>query len=270
MKFPRLNPYYTASFLLVVAAAVQLAVAILTDYRDLTSAALVVSSVICFITGIFLAILSTTEPLDIRYVSRLPVQGCITVCRICADLGIQGNGHFIPAALGGAGRTMLFVPVASFEEVPSPGGSFVYGAGSAGLLVEPSGAALYAELRNRQNLIVPREMSGTLALVKETGEDVLEISGRITAEMNGDTIHVTLNDYLLIDGCLALYAESPRCCTTYPCPVCSLFATLIAEGAGKTVTLERCTPDMKDRSVSLVFTMLPGDDRQPEVEVPVT
>ena len=74
MKFPRSNPYYTASLLLVVAAAVQLAVAILTDHRDLTSAALVVSSVICFITGIFLAILSTAEPLDIRYVSRLPVR----------------------------------------------------------------------------------------------------------------------------------------------------------------------------------------------------
>ena len=113
-------------------------------------------------------------------------------------------------------------------------------------------------------------MSGTLALVKETGEDVLEIAGRVTADLNGDTIHVTMNDYLLIDGCRAIYAESPKCCTTYPCPVCSLFATLIAEGSGKIVTLERCTPDARNRSVTLLFTILPGDDRQPEMEVPVT
>ncbi len=56
MKFPRLNPFYQASLILVVAAVILVAVAILTDRNDLTSAALVISAVVCLITGIFLTL----------------------------------------------------------------------------------------------------------------------------------------------------------------------------------------------------------------------
>ena len=91
MKFPRLNPYYQASLILVAAAVILVAVAILTDRRDLTSAALVISALVCLITGIFLALLSSSEPLDSRYMSLLPVQGCINLCSVCADLGISGQ-----------------------------------------------------------------------------------------------------------------------------------------------------------------------------------
>jgi hypothetical protein len=247
---------------------VQLGVAILTDRRDLTSAGLVISSAICLITGIFLAILSTAEPLDTRYVSRLPVQGCINLCRTCADLGIQGVGYFLPRTEART-RTMQFIPVADLEKIPSSGDTFVYVPGSAGMQLEPSGAPLYAEIQNRQNLVVPPDIPSLLSLIREIGEDVLEISDSVTADADGDTVTVALRNYHLIEGCVAIHAESPKCCTMYPCPVCSLFATVICEGQEKIVTVDRCTPNVKERSVTTVFRILPGDDGKPEMKVPV-
>ena len=91
MKFPHMNPYYRAALVLVVAAAVLVAIAVLTDRRDITTAAVVISALICLLTGIFLATLSRSEPLDLQYVSLLPVQGSINLFQICAELGIQGN-----------------------------------------------------------------------------------------------------------------------------------------------------------------------------------
>jgi hypothetical protein len=89
MKLPRLNPYYKASLVLVAAAVILVAVAVLTDRRDLTSAALVISAMTCVITGIFLATFSSTEPLDIRYMSLLPVQGCINLCSSSRSPGMM-------------------------------------------------------------------------------------------------------------------------------------------------------------------------------------
>ena len=269
MRFPQiprvshLNPYYAGSLALVAVGAVQLVAAIVADRRDITSAGLVISASICLITGIFLAVLSTSEPLDTRYVSRLPVQGSINLCRVCADLGIQGTGHFLPAGSGGRTRTRLFIPVAELETIPPDGESFTFEHGSAGLLVEPSGTALYNEIRTNQNLALPSDMPAILALLKETGEDVLEIADKVIAEASGDTVTVSLKNYRLFDGCTAIHAESPRCCQMYPCPVLSLFGTILAEGQETIVTMERCIPDAKERSVTAVFTLLPGNDSQP-------
>ena len=66
MKLPHLNPYYRAALVLVVAAGVLVAIAILTSSRDITTAAVVISALICLLTGIFLATLSRSEPLDLK------------------------------------------------------------------------------------------------------------------------------------------------------------------------------------------------------------
>jgi hypothetical protein len=118
MNFSRLrhlNPYYRASLVLVVTAVILLGVVVLTDRYDLTSAALVLAALTCLITGIFLSLLSSAEPIDTRYVSLLPVQGCISLCRVAADLGIQGNAHMIPAGKKGMTSTLQFMPVADYD-----------------------------------------------------------------------------------------------------------------------------------------------------------
>jgi hypothetical protein len=256
MKFPRLNPFYQASLILVAAAVILVAVAILTDRRDLTSAALVISALVCLITGIFLALLSSSEPLDSRYMSLLPVQGCINLCSVCADLGISGNACMLPAGRDGRPRTMQFIPVASYDSSPV-GDSFVTGQDSAGLVTVPNGEPLFREIKERNHLVIPNGLADSLVLVQEVGESVLEIADHVTAGADGPVITVKVEGYRLISGCKAVSTESPRCCTTNPCPVCSLFACLIAEGTGTVVQVERCIPDADTRTVNAVFTMFP-------------
>ena len=257
MKFPRLNPYYKASLVLVAAAVILVAVAILTDRRDLTSAAMVISSMVCLITGIFLATFSSSEPLDTRFVSLLSVQGCINLCRVCADLGISGNACFLPAGRDGRIRTMQFIPVAGYDGSPVQGDSFIATPNAAGLVTIPSGEPLYREIREQEKLVIPKEMADIATLLSEVGVEVLGIADKVTTEANGPVITVTMEVYRLIGGCMAVSSESPKCCTTNPCPVCSLLACLVAEGTGRVVQVERCSPDAGEERVTAVFTLLP-------------
>jgi hypothetical protein len=256
MKFPALNPYYRASLVLIAAAIVLVLIAILTDRRDLTSAALVVSALVCLITGIFLATLSSAEPLDIRFVSLLSVQGCINLCRVCADLGIAGNAVFLPPSRDRQDRIMQFIPVSTYDGAPLQGDSFVIVPGSAGLLVVPAAAPLLREIRERHQLVVPQDVTALSDVIREVGEDLLEVADRVTTDMGDTTITVTLEGYRLIAGCMAVQAESPRCCLVNPCPVCSLVACLLVQGTGSIVQVERCSPDAEHQSVTTVFSLV--------------
>ena len=101
MKVPSLNPYYRSAIALEIMAGVLITVAIITNRNDLISAVLVIAGLVCLLTGIIFTTLSGSDPLDLRYVSLLPVQGSINLVRICADMGIQGNACFIPNQGGG-------------------------------------------------------------------------------------------------------------------------------------------------------------------------
>ena len=257
MKFPSLNPHYRASLVLIIMAGVLVSTAILTNRGDFTSAALVVSGLVCLLTGVFFATLSGSDPLDLRYLSLLPVQGSINLVRVCADLGIQGNACFIPNGRDGRTRTMQFLPVADYHGAPLPMDSFVTGTDAAGLLMEPSCTPLLHLLREREHLVIPSDMTALHGLIRELGVEVLEVAGRVQSTHEGEIITVTMEEYRLINGCRAMTDESPKCCTANPCPVCSLFATVFAEGTGKVIQVERCAPDPKHPRVSAVFSVLP-------------
>lgn len=256
MKMPHLNPYFRAALVLMVTAVLLIVVAIVTDRRDLTSASLVISSIVCLLTGIFLLTLSGSDPLDLRYVSLLSVQDHINLCRICAELGISGNACFIPAGMNGIAQTMQFLPVSVYDGAPLPKNSIVTGPDNAGLLTVPSGDSLLRELRLREHLVTPSDMASLKELIQEVGIEVLEIAERITVTDTEDTITLQVEGYRLIGGCHALVRESPRCCALNPCPVCSVFACLLAEGTGRIIEVERCSVIPKKDSVTAVFSFL--------------
>jgi hypothetical protein len=137
------------------------------------------------------------------------------------------------------------------------GDSFVANPNTAGLVTVPSGEPLYREIRENEHLVIPKELPDIAALLREVGEEVLEIADKVTTETDGPVITVTMEVYRLIGGCLAVSAESPKCCTTNPCPVCSLVACLLAEGTGRIVQVERCSADAAEERVTAVFTLLP-------------
>ncbi len=257
MKLFPVNPYYRAALVLLLTAAVLVVTAVVTDHRDLTSAALVIAALICLLTGIFLATLSTSDPIDIRYVSLLPVQGCITMSRLCADLGIQGNACIIPAGKDGRAATMQFLPVSVYNGSPLPQDSFVTGPDTAGLLTVPSGYPLLREIQEREHLVVPKDITAFNDFISEVAVDILEIADRATITKEAEIITVRLERFRFISGCRILSAESPRCCITSPCPVSSLFACLIAEGTGRAVQVERCDVNLKNGSITAVYSLLP-------------
>ena len=256
MKFPHLNPYYRAAAVLIGAAVILIALAIITNQRDITSAAVVLSALVCLVTGIFFATLSSSEPLDTRYVSLLPVQGSINLARVCADLGISGSAAMIPAGRDGRARTVQFNPVSDYDGGAVSGDSFVAGPAAAGLVTVPSSEPLFLELRKHHQLVIPSDPDALLDLIREVSVDLLEVADRVSNERGERTITVTMEGYRLIGGCMTLSTESPRCCTMHPCPVCSLLACLLAEGLGTVVQVERCVPNADRQSVAAAFSLL--------------
>jgi hypothetical protein len=256
MKLSSLNPYYRSALLLIIMAGVLILTAVVTDHNDFTSAELVVAGLVCLLTGVFFTTLSGSDPLDLRYLSLFSVQSCITFTRVCAELGIQGNASIIPKGRDGRTRTLQFIPVAEYHGEPLPTGMFVTGPDTAGILTEPACTPLLGLLNEQEHLHIPSDMAALHALVRELGVDVLEVSKKISSTDDGEIITVTMEDFRLIGGCRVMAEESPRCCTTCPCPVCSLFATVFAEGTGNVIQLERCAPDQKQPTVTMVFSVL--------------
>jgi len=256
MKIANLNPSYRAAIVLIIMAGVLIATAILTDRGDFTSAALVVAGLACLLTGIFFITLSGSDPLDLRYLSLLPVQGCINLAHTCADLGLQGNAHIIPGGRDGRTHPMQLVPVADYAGTPLLTDPFIIGPDMAGILTEPSCAPILRLLRELEHLAIPTDMTALHGLTREIGVDVLEVAERVRASHEEEIITVTMENYRLIDGCRAMLSESPKCCIASPCPVCSIFAAIYAEGSGKVIRVERCAPDVKKPNVTAVFSVL--------------
>lgn len=257
MKIPSLNPNYRAALALVIMAGLLISIALLTNRGDFTSAALIIAGLICLLVGIFFVTLTTNDPIELHYISLLSVQGSLNFIRLCADMGIQGNACFIAKGRGERAKTMQYLPVALYRGEPLPMESFVTETNTAGLLIEPSCAPILARLEKKEHLAIPQDIPSLHALVRELGVDVLDIADEIRSTNEGDIVTVFMSNYRLIDCCRAMAGESPRCCILNPCPICSLFATVFAEGTGKVIQIERCSPDPKSTAVTAVFSILP-------------
>ena len=263
MKLPSPDSPRMAAFLLVSAGAILIGIAILTDRGGITSAAVVIAGAICFFTGIFVLTFAGGETLDPRMVALLPVQGCINLCRMTADLGILGSACFLPESFHRKKGVQQYNPVSRYDLRPVTGESSFQLSGRGGVLVEPSCAPLLADLRARHGLQVPSDPPGLDTLFAGLGEDILECATSVRVERREDTVLVTLFGYLFIGGCRAMAAESPRCCMVSPCPVCSLFGAILAESAQKPVEIQSCQPEKNKNSVTAAFLIRPPDRPSP-------
>lgn len=258
MKLPVINPQYRAALALMIMAAVLIAVAILTNRGDFTSAALVIAGLACLLTGIFFAAISGSDPFDLRYLSLLPVQSAISLARVSAELGIQGNAHIIPGGRDGREKPMQFMPVADYAGSPLLTEPFVASPDAAGILVEPACSPLYALLHERQHLAIPSNLKDLHGLTRELGVEVLDVADNVVASHENEVITVVMENYRLIDGCRAMLRESPKCCIANPCPVCSLYAAMYAQGTGKVIRIDHCAPEQSKPSVTAIFSLIQG------------
>jgi hypothetical protein len=247
----RFVDYEWATAGLIGGAVLFVSVGILTNRGDLTSATLVLSGVACFVAGLYLFTFTRGEPFDSRIAALLPVQGSIEVCTLCADLGAGGNGYVLPSPTG---SLLHFIPVGEFR---SPALSedrtfLIDGDGGHGITLTPAGQPLLTLLEKEYHLNIPREEAGLLSLLEEVGQEVFSLAETVTAVRSGENMVVTLNRYRLIDGCRTMQRASPRCCSIYPCPVCSLFSCLLSQGTGKAITLDQAV--LEGPNLRLVYS----------------
>jgi hypothetical protein len=83
---------------------------------------------------------------------------------------------------------------------------------------------------------------------------VLGCAESVSVIREGNLVTVTLSGYLFTLGCRKIFGESPRCCITSPCPICSLFGVLLAESGNTPVEVRRCEPAEKGDEVTAVFS----------------
>jgi len=260
MKPIRLNKYSTAAILFMGAAAILVAIALITNLGEFITAAFVISGAICTMTGIFILMFSKGEPIDPRLVGLLPAQGCINLCRIGYDLGITGNAYFLPPRVTGEAKVMQFNPTLPYKgSTVSAKGSFPK-TGPEGLVTIPSCDVLIQDLRTRNALVIPHNEENLTQLLRETIGDFLEFAPRVFVRWHGSTVTITFQQYRFIAGCQFIARESPGCCTRNPCPACSLCGALIAEGTDKVVTLDQCSVSSSSQDINAVFSIIPQPD----------
>jgi hypothetical protein len=263
MKPINLNKYSTAAILLFGVAAVFIDIALISNPQDITTAAFVISGMVCAMTGIFTLTFSAGEPLDSRLLGILPAQGSINLCRLTHYLGKHGHAYFLPQSITGENKVMQFNPISGYDgKQGSEKGSFRK-KGPAGLVITPSCDLLIQDLRTRNALIIPDNEENLTQLLRETIEDVFKFAPRVTARWLGNSVSVTFHDYPSIEGCKIIERASGDCCVMNPCPMCSLCGVLISEGRDRITAIDRCTPSPSSHDVTAVFSILPLPDSNP-------
>ena len=256
MKLHLPGRYFMAGLLLLVTAAVLIGIALLTNRGDMTSAAVVISGMVCAVTGIFILTFSGGEPIDPRLVGILPAQDLITICRIAADLGINGNACFLPPRVCGESRVMLFNPVFTYDgRNVQPGDSFPL-SGPAGLVTVPPCDPLVRELTSENALVKTDSREEITRLLREAISGTFEFAPDLSVRWQDDTVTVSIHGYRFTDGCRVIARESPQCCHLHPCAVCSLCGVLIAGSLDRVVSLDQCSLDASSPDVTAVFSLL--------------
>lgn len=261
MRLRMPGKYFLAGFLLVATAAILIALALLTNRGDITSAAIVICSMACAVTGIFILTFSGGEPVDMRVVGLLPTGDQMNICRIQSDLGILGNAHFLPHRITGDIRVMLFNPASEYNEgMVATDDSFPL-SGPAGMVTIPS---CYPLLRDQ--VITPPEKENrdeVIRLLRETLIGLFDFASALSTDWQDHTITVTMHKYRFSAGCQIIARESPRCCSMHPCPACSLCGALLAQSMDMVISLDRCSPGTDPEEITAVFTLLPPLNRNP-------
>ncbi len=246
--------YSWTTLILFGLAIIIMAVLLVTNRGDLTSATLLLIAFASFIIGLLIFLLEHDKGADQKLAASMVFPYTSTVSRILADLGVQGHAHFItvPENLKFPARVMQFNPVISV--VPERVGenqTFYMGKDSPGLLTVPSGNSLLEMMEDDNSIILPSSDPKFLEAIKEVNLDLLEIVDNVFVTRFGNEIVVDLKNFKLIEGCIKIRDESPQNCLTAPCPICSLVGIIIARGLGKTCMIQGVVVDMKRRNVEI-------------------
>ena len=262
----KFSDYSLSGIVFLVAAAVLLVVATVTNRGDMTSATLFLSGVGCFMGGILLITFSFENPVHPEFTSLMIAGSSINIPRLCSDLGVRGDAWFIPDG-GEGGSVWQFIAVT--DRIPAiihSDFSFYTQDDATGVLVIPSALPLVDHLRERHGLTVQAGDDSIFSTIREVCEDVIESADNVRVFREGDSIIAKIEGYHLYAGCRFLMQESPKCCTMNPCGICSLVSCILALGLQKPVSIRHISGDHQRKTLELVF--MTGDGRLSRDEGP--
>jgi len=255
LKPSLITSVYFAPTVLFLAAILTFTAYIFTNRSDMTSALLLLAGFMLLITGILLLTLADRRPLPVKLTETLPVAATQNIAAILADLGITSNTihRLLPS-----GEYVQINPVTG-GQVPAlpPDVTFVSTCDWNGVQYRAMGSTILHQLKSGDNLVIPTGSIAQLGTcISEVMNDTLSLAEKVTVATTDKSVIITLDGFAMKKTCLALQAESPKCCTMVGCPVCSLMAAIITEGAGRDV--ESTSAVLNGSTLTVSFALLPA------------
>jgi len=185
-----------------------------------------------------------------------------------ADLRDYGIGAQILADLGVTSNTIhRLLPSGEYVQInPVTGGrvpelskdvTFVSAGGWNGVQYHAMAGPLMRQLKSDDALVVPTgDVSQLGTCISEVMNDTLSLAEKVTVATTDKSVIITLDGFAMKKTCLALQAQSPKCCTMVGCPICSLMAAILAEGAGRDV--ESTSAVLNGSTLTVSFALLPA------------
>jgi hypothetical protein len=247
-----INDTYTLNgFFLVVASLTLIILSYITYRGDLSTAALIISAVACFVIGIFMFTLSGDKETDNGFVNLLPVQPSINICRISSDLGLKGVAHFIPSK-GDGSLPVQFIPVGPFDGLPAMQDCTFSLSPPRGMNLVPSGYPLFHELLQKYAWSPTDDIDQMKTGLREVSEDIYHLASHTDITYSEDILILVLHDFRYIGCCNAIRSlAAPVCCQTNPCPICSMFACMVSECLKKPCKFDLMDMDNQDLTLGI-------------------
>lgn len=218
-----------APIVLFITSALVFVIYALTSRGDVTSGVLLLCGFMTLITGILLLSAVERPPYPAKITEKLTVSSIVETASLLSELGITSDAVYQYAS-----GTVLKINPISAEPIPQnlPANiHFISTSTWSGMVSSPSCTTLLEKLRMEDKLQVPTDNLKALeTCISEVFVDMTGFACKASTKITEQSTVIVLEDFALAAECKKIHAVSKKCCTMAGCPVCSLAASIIAEG----------------------------------------
>jgi hypothetical protein len=241
-----------AALWLLLMGAISLAIWYFTNDDSMMSMLLALAAISTVTLSVLLFFLSPTRSIRNDVCDAMAISGTLEIRKILSSLNASPQGIYLP--MDDSDAVQLYVPVADMASVESilssnPERSILFASkdGEGGLVLMPPGYGLYQHVRK-----IGARFTG-VNLEDEIGdalENSLELADKVTVDVEGDIIRVTLKNLANHGLCKSVRREDPAICCQTGCPICSAISCMIVNGTGRMVSVESIRVSGKTLSIN--------------------
>ncbi|HJJ39148.1 MAG TPA: hypothetical protein O0X42_03325 [Methanocorpusculum sp.] len=247
-----LKSSYFPSIVLFIAAAAAFVTVLCTNRGDMSSGVLILCGFITLITGVFLLSGVERQPYPAFETELMPVTSTVTFASVLAELGVTSDTiHRYDKA---SGKVIQINPISGGlipKSLPKDM-HFITSEKWSGVTYPAVSSALYTELKEKDKLRVPADDIDIC--ISEVFCDSLSAAKKAECTITNESAVIVLQDFAMKNLCAKIHAQSVKCCTMTGCPICSLAASILAEGCGKDVVSSSVR--LEKDTLTMVFTFI--------------